>query len=139
MDRAATEAGAQALGDLRHIATDMLSFHKDTGTWPQGGSFAFTDGTAAIAEAARLGGNSPGQHMSSFLATNARRVPNWRGPYMTVSRPDPWGNRYVVVLEGIHKPADSRAWVISAGPDGTFQTTSRDRELRGDDLGLLLR
>lgn len=138
-DRVAAAARAQALGDLRHIAADLLNYRRDTGIWPVGGRFAFTDGESAVNEDICFGAGPAGTHISTFLAANAYRLAKWRGPYMSRSRPDPWGNRYVIVLEGLRGPLRPYGWIVSAGPDGIFQTGSHDRCLQGDDLGLLLR
>jgi hypothetical protein len=129
----------EALGDVRRIASDVLNFNRDTGTWPSHAVFAFSDGEQALSETHSFGSSDEATHLSRILVTNDPPVPNWRGPYMSLSRPDPWGHRYVVLLEGLQRPGTPYPWVISAGPDGVFQTTSDDRRLRGDDLGLLLR
>lgn len=138
-ERIAAEARAQALGDLRHITADVLTYRRDTGLWPTGARFAFTDGSPALGEDAAFGRKLDGMHVAMFLAVNEGRVLGWRGPYMGVSRPDPWGHRYVLLLEGLRGPLRPHGWLLSAGPDGIFQTGPRDRDIQGDDLGLLLR
>lgn len=137
-DQIATEARARAIGDLRQIAADVLSYRRDTRQWPGGPGFAFTDGTAAFGETALASGKN-GLHLSSFLALNTPPVPNWHGPYMSISRPDPWGHRYVLLLDGLQDPQRRAGWILSAGPNGVFDTSKLDREPLGDDLGLLLR
>lgn len=132
-------AKARALGDLRQLAADVLNYHRDTGIWPAAGGFAFTDGSPAQGEDDRVGNPSVSSHIARFLVTNEPPVRNWKGPYMSISRPDPWGRRYVVALGGLRGPGDGHGWVLCAGPDGVFQTGAGDAELRGDDLGLALR
>lgn len=138
-DRITAAERAQALGDLRRLAADVLNYQKDTGVWPSHARFTFTDGGPAYGEADCFGGESGAEHISTFLVSNTRRVRNWRGPYMTVSRPDPWRHRYVVVLGNLHGDGGPYGWVLSAGPDGVFQTRKTDPGLCGDDLGLRLR
>jgi len=138
-DRIAAGARAQAIGDLRQLAADVLNYYRDTGVWPAQSAFAFTDGRAAPGEAASFGSDAAGEHVSAFLALNKPPATGWNGPYMSISRPDPWGHRYVVALEGLRETNGRYGWVLSAGPDGVFETGTADRELKGDDLGLLLR
>jgi len=138
-DQAVATAKAQAIGDLRQLATDILNYYSDTGRWPNSAPFAFTNGAPAVGESHAIGSDSDAVHISKFLASNKPPVPNWRGPYMSISRPDPWGNRYVIVLEGLSSPRSPYGWILSAGPDGVLQTSKRDPELQGDDLGLLLK
>lgn len=138
-ERIAAEARARALGDLRHIAADVLNYQRDTGLWPEGARFAFTDGLPAMGEDAAFGSELDGVHVAMFFSVNGRRARGWRGPYMGVSRPDPWGHRYVLLLEGLRGPLCPHGWLLSAGPDGIFQTGPSDRGVQGDDLGLLLR
>ena len=132
-------AKAQAIGDLRQMAADILNYYNDTGRWPNSAPFAFTNGAPAIGESESIGSDSDALHVSKFLVANKPSVPNWRGPYMSISRPDPWGHRYVIVLEGLASPRSPYGWILSAGPDGVFQTSRNDPGAQGDDLGLLLR
>ena len=138
-ERMEVEARGRALGDLRHLAADVLNYRRDTGEWPAGARFAFTKGLPAQGEDVTFGNRHHGMHVSSFLAANERDLPNWRGPYMGISRPDPWGQRYVLLLQGLEGPLTPHGWLLSAGPDGIFQTGSSDRGVQGDDLGLRLR
>ncbi|MFO7897543.1 MAG: hypothetical protein R6V58_00610 [Planctomycetota bacterium] len=132
-------ARARALGDLRRLAADITTYHKDTGTWPGGSNLAVTDGDPAGGEARAYGDDDEAIHISKFLTINQADVDGWHGPYMSMSRSDPWGHRYVVVLEGLRSREPPYAWALSAGPDGVFETGPSDEEVRGDDLGLRLR
>lgn len=40
----------------------------------------------------------------------------WRGPYVKMLRPDPWGNAYQYRIPGIHHPTSFDLW--SRGADG---------------------
>ncbi|MFW6158064.1 MAG: hypothetical protein ACOC8E_01745 [Planctomycetota bacterium] len=130
---------ARALGDLRRLAADITTYHKDTGTWPGGANLAVTDGDPPAGEAHAYGDQSEPIHISKFLTINQADVDGWHGPYMSMSRSDPWGHRYVVVLEGLQSREPPYAWALSAGPDGILETGPSDDEVRGDDLGLRLR
>ncbi|MFN3242271.1 MAG: type II secretion system protein GspG [Planctomycetota bacterium] len=87
--------------------------------------------------------NQPqGSTSGAYASTGNMR---WRGPYVAGSTPvDPWGRPYVInVLSGWRTDATNykRVWVVSAGPDGRFNTNYRARatdELAGDDIGVLL-
>lgn len=69
----------------------------------------------------------------------------WRGPYVNGTAPlDPWGRPYVVnVISGFLANATNykRLWVISAGPNGLFDTNANataTTEVTGDDIGFLV-
>ena len=49
----------------------------------------------------------------------------WKGPYLPSVPIDPWGQPYVVNVSKIDPAASTpkAAWVISAGPNGTLNTT----------------
>lgn len=69
----------------------------------------------------------------------------WRGPYLAGSSPlDPWGRPYVInVISGFYVNATNykRLWVMSAGPDGIFNTSANataTTDITGDDIGVQL-
>ena len=69
----------------------------------------------------------------------------WRGPYLNGSSPvDPWGRPYVVnVISGYFSDPTNykRLWVISAGPNGRFDTNANataTTDITGDDIGVML-
>jgi hypothetical protein len=68
----------------------------------------------------------------------------WLGPYTdSVETTDPWGNAYVVNVRylpggGYSGKTPHRVLVLSAGPDGVWQTSYRDdttEAILGDDIG----
>lgn len=59
----------------------------------------------------------------------------WKGPYLQAVREDPWGNAYEVNVSTLTGGNTSPTWVISAGPNGTFDTAPGDTTLSGDDIG----
>jgi hypothetical protein len=130
---------AHTLGDLRQLAHDLTNYYRDTGTWPSGISFAHTDGPAAEGEERSFGSSRRAVHIRELLLTNRPPVPNWRGPYLSLCRPDGWGNRYVVVLDTNAPGKRPSGWVLSAGPDQLFNTAPHHRVPAGDDLGIRLR
>ena len=69
----------------------------------------------------------------------------WRGPYLNGSAPlDPWGRPYVInIISGYYSHATlyKRVWVMSAGPNGRFDTSANataTTDITGDDIGVML-
>lgn len=61
----------------------------------------------------------------------------WNGPYLGEVGQDPWRRAYVVLVPAAK--AGMYCWALSAGPDGTLQTTERSLALEGDDVGICVR
>jgi type II secretory pathway pseudopilin PulG len=87
--------------------------------------------------------NAPQGSKSGAYATTGSVL--WRGPYLKVGSPiDPWGRPYVInVVAGYrsHPTNFKRLWVVSAGPNGVFDTNpnaTATTELSGDDIGVLV-
>ena len=129
---------ARAMADVRQISSAILLFRSDAGQWPGATvNTLYSDGNSAQREN-RFGIGSS-EHMSRSLRDNTASTPGWQGPYMSQFAPDPWGNRYIVEVRGFRTAANPYAWVISAGPDGRFQTGRNDTGLSGDDIGLIMK
>ncbi|MCB9878158.1 MAG: prepilin-type N-terminal cleavage/methylation domain-containing protein [Planctomycetes bacterium] len=87
--------------------------------------------------------NTPkGSGAGAYATTGSMR---WRGPYSPGTTPlDPWGRPYIInVISGWNTNATNykRMWVVSAGPNGVFDTNALARstdELGGDDIGVML-
>lgn len=87
--------------------------------------------------------NTPqGASGGAYITTGSTK---WRGPYVAGGSPlDPWGRPYVVnVISGYYNNATNykRLWVISAGPNGTFDTSANataSTDIAGDDIGVLI-
>lgn len=69
----------------------------------------------------------------------------WRGPYLAGSSPlDPWGRPYVInVISGYYAHATNykRLFVLSAGPNGRFDTSANataTTDITGDDIGVMM-
>lgn len=87
--------------------------------------------------------NQPGGQSSAAYATTGAN--QWRGPYLAGSSPlDPWGRPYVInVLSTFNTNATNykRVFVLSAGPDGNFDTdyhATATSDIGGDDIGLII-
>ncbi len=57
-----------------------------------------------------------------YSSAVVKRPGEWKGPYMTDFKADPWGNKYYVSTQGLHPGALHAAFVLSAGPNGTIET-----------------
>ncbi len=81
-------SGGSVNTGVRSINAKASSFYLDTGHFP-----------ASIED----------------LLSNARKLTNWNGPYVTEQQSiDPWGRRYILRTPGLHGDVD----VISLGADG---------------------
>ena len=60
----------------------------------------------------------------------------WKGPYIQGLNEDPWGNAYAINASTLVGGNTLPTWVISAGPDGSFNTATTATTLAGDDVGV---
>lgn len=102
-------------------------------------------GWAADAEAAtnydtlenQLINNTPSGASAKAYSTSGKTYV-WKGPYTAEFKPDPWGNKYLVSVEGLQSGSAKRAFVISAGPNRQLETnisqTTGDITTGGDDI-----
>lgn len=85
---------------------------------------------------------------------------NWKGPYSKTIHQDPWGRNYVVLARAASYDQKTTCvtgttaiptstthgctetplyyWVLSAGPDGSLDTTQSSSELQDDDVGTVV-
>lgn len=69
---------------------------------------------------------------------------NWAGPYLTEAVADPFGNRYLALIQGIREGTQQGAallvygWVISSGENLMLETDDATSTLGGDDVGIML-
>ncbi len=139
-------AQSRALGDAQRIGTAITQYIKDTRYFPTGatGTESFEiligDGTAIdAADNALLDDGGATGNLLDFLTNGAANGGTlWNGPYMSEVPADPWGNHFVVSVEGYGPTVDERVWVISAGPDGEITTAAAAFELADDDIGILI-
>ncbi|MEE9200751.1 MAG: prepilin-type N-terminal cleavage/methylation domain-containing protein [Candidatus Brocadiales bacterium] len=143
--------------DTKALGEAMLAFNKDTArypiyqvgtaTSPSNSVFVVTytaegDAPAASVDAASWG-SATADTFDNQLENNTPAYPTtgefaWRGPYIGPIRMDPWGNKYVSNASKLLPNADNAAWVLSAGPNETIETTfSQGRSsptIGGDDI-----
>ena len=147
--------GDRAGEDVKSISAMINDLIKDTGKYPgnkleSGNTFLCstgnvglsgqTWGTTADCEdlANHLVTNSPGTTATSDDYPSSGKF-RWKGPYITNLSEDPWGNGYQINASTLVGGNTSVTWVISAGPDGTFQTSVTATSLSGDDLGVRIK
>lgn len=153
---------ARASKDVGTIAAAVAQLNKDTGSWP-----IYTDAnnksdtidclytgsefSTVILETGDFAGTSPpqsfGRAFDHFMRNNANYPFNgqniWRGPYLNKGETDPWGTPYAILVRRLGVTAavqDVHAWVLSAGPNGTFETDEISIEIPpgSDDIGILI-
>jgi len=146
----------RAKEDVKAIAAMLNDLIKDTGQYPgskleSGNTFLCgpgnvglsgqTWGTSATCEdlANHLVTNSPGTTATSDDYPSGTGRFRWKGPYITNLSEDPWGNAYQINASTLVGGNTSPTWVISAGPDGIFQTSTSSTTLSGDDLGVRIK
>lgn len=143
---------SRAKADVRNIAASIANFNRDLQVYPiykattkadsatvlvlhtNEGNQAGLDtgitgwttaedtsgGTIQVLDKALLDGKLAD---ASTLYTNVVKKPGeWKGPYMTDFKADPWGNKYYVSAEGMQPGSVKAAFVLSAGPNGKIET-----------------
>jgi len=146
----------RAQEDTRIIQTMLNDLIKDTGQYPGnklGVGFSFICGpgtqpstpvvwcTAATARqlSNHLIVNNPDEDATVGEATDDYRPTGkfrWKGPYIQGLNEDPWGNAYAINASTLVGGNASPTWVISAGPNGVFDTALAATVLAGDDVGV---
>lgn len=71
----------------------------------------------------------------TIKATNSEYDPEV--PLLGEVGADPWGRAYAILIPPFKTPG--HVWALSAGMDGVLQTSERDSELKGDDIGVCVR
>ncbi len=147
----------RAKEDVKVISAMLNDLIKDSGQYP--GNFLFTrtficgpgtqpaTGTVwCIAANSRqlsnhLIVNDPDEDGTANEATEYRSSGTfkWKGPYVQSLNEDPWGNAYAINASTLVGGDTSSTWVISAGPDGVFQTATTATTLSGDDIGVRIK
>ena len=161
---------ARAEAEVKIVMAASSQLYKDVGTYPaRNGSgtsnFLYALYTGPAITTNPWGSNHQwsswaqnaqrGDRLDNHLATNTPQgssggayattgTARWRGPYVAgTSTIDPWGRPYIInVLSGYRTDVVNykRMWVMSAGPNGIFDTDYRARatdEIAGDDIGIL--
>jgi prepilin-type N-terminal cleavage/methylation domain-containing protein len=145
----------RASEDVKVINAALNDIIKDTGKYPGSelnGSATFlvgpgtlpTTGAATWATTSNdellldhLIVNNPGDG-TPYVSTGRRR---WRGPYVQVLNEDPWGNAYQVNASTLIGGNTGQTWVISAGPNGEYETatTATTISAGSDDIGIRIK
>ena len=125
----AVKVGAKEGGDfdcLHGSEGATVTTALDTGgTWTSGSGIGCQEGSSTRDTIENhLIKNTPGGDPAKAYATSGGNA--WRGPYLPSVPADPWGNVYLVNVGKGDPAASTRkgVWVISAGPNGDFQTGS---------------
>jgi len=151
---------SSAENSVQVLAAALSDLIKDTGQFPgsktsktflcsANGDFA-TDSTSTWASSSAVcsnffdhliindpdGSGTPDESVSDYRTTGKRRH---RGPYLSSTDEDPFGNVFQVNVSTLKGGDRNPTWVISAGPDGEFQTAATDNKLSGDDIGIRIK
>lgn len=158
---------AKARSEAQVIGAALAGFNRDVGRWPRnprtdagpavfytGGSTPALPGTFPnfVTGTAAAGWNVNPALIDTQLVTNAAGWPTsgeqrWNGPYASVLPLDPWGRPYLVYIPAIASGELAPVWIVSAGPDGTMNSTPTaasivngiDNGVTNDDIGIRLR
>jgi len=148
----------RAQGDVKTIATAISRYRMDTGYFPKINPAVAIDPAVGPVTAYEtlfslgvqlalpagflttigdLGDNlSPGAAAKNVYTTGGFFEKKWKGPYLSTFTSDPWGNAYVVNV--VNDTAEKNVWVLSAGPNGVFDTDSTSSQLQKDDIGVIV-
>jgi len=138
---------ARAMADARLIADAIRLYQRDVGAYPifdstaeqiaddPGAADQFivgpADGSTPTAGMAAWASNVATTTLTSYLNSNylgrstgaALGKAGFRGPYLGSLEADPWGNRYYVTAANLTNDSTNWAFVISAGPNGSLETS----------------
>jgi prepilin-type N-terminal cleavage/methylation domain-containing protein len=138
---------ARAQADLRTLADAVKLYQRDTGRYPiYDSSGAYSSDSVSKAVVGSNAGNTPTDGgggaswtLSSQLAATSLELylnnnysgvgvssfpkATFNGPYIGALDSDPWGNKYLLNAGDLTRGSSSHAFVLSAGPNGTIETT----------------
>lgn len=150
----------RAKEDVKSISAMLNDLIKDTGqypgnkldTTPTANTFLCGPGNVGLTAPQQWGTTDTCEDLANHLVLNnpgntastSDDYPTsgkfrWKGPYITNLSEDPWGNAYQINASTLTGGSTSVTWVISAGPDATFQTSTTETTLSGDDLGVRIK
>ena len=159
---------ARGMADARVIADAIRLYQRDVGAYPifdstaeqiaddPGAADQFIAGPAAgttpSVSVGAWGSNVATTTLTSYLNSNSLGRSTtatlgkvaFRGPYVGSLEADPWGNRYYVTAANLTNGSANWAFVISAGPNGSLETSdamARSATLTpgGDDIVVVIR
>ena len=154
--------------DVETIARAALLYQRDTGRFPIYANTSADSADTQVADLLVTGGSTPNSSggwaslssatLADYLNINRLSLQTgagsgqnlgataFRGPYLdNAMQGDPWGNRYTLTATNLKRTVQSNwAYVISAGPDGTINTTYAQAKtaafaVSGDDLVAFIR
>jgi hypothetical protein len=128
----------QAQRDMQSIAEGLSSYSRDTRFLPTGvegrTNVAWLFGPGHIPADHAFGSGGEARSLADVLLNPSMGGEHWAGPYArTGLHPDPWGNAYLVSVDGLVSPAQ-RAVILCAGPDGRIETAPDAVRPAGDDV-----
>ncbi len=142
--------------DVKVINAALNDLIKDTGQFP--GNKLASGKTFLCGSGTQLGGswgdattcgdlskhlvvNNPNEDATTDSSGDYRATGKhkYKGPYVQGLGEDPWGNAYQANASTLTGGGTNPTWVISAGPDATFQTATSATELAGDDVGIRIK
>jgi len=128
----------QAQSDMQAIAEGLAAYARDTRFLPTGTegrtNVAWLYGPGNIPAGNSFGTGGETRSLDDALMNASMGGERWTGPYVAAGlRPDPWGNAYLVNVDGFVSPRE-RALIVSAGPDGRMDTAPDAQRASGDDL-----
>ncbi|MGR3309288.1 MAG: type II secretion system protein [Candidatus Brocadiales bacterium] len=153
---------ARASKDVGTLAAAIAQLNKDTGSWPiytdvssKVGAidclYTGSEFSTIILESGDFVGTNPPQSFDEAFGHLMRNNANypferqnmWRGPYVNKGGTDPWGTPYAILVRRLRETVDIlnvHAWVLSAGPNGVFETDEISIEIppNSDDIGILI-
>ncbi len=142
---------SRAKADVRNIAASIANFNRDLQIYPVYKTDT-SQANASVLVLHTLEGNqatATGESVTGWIAAAntttiqtldaalqagkladgtilysavVKRPGEWKGPYMTDFKADPWGNKYYVSTNGLHPGSTAAAFVLSAGPNGQIET-----------------
>jgi len=156
IDEARNDRAQSDVGNISAMLNDLI---KDTGQYPgnkldttaTANTFLCSPGNVGLPGqtwgitancedlANHLVVNNPGNTASTSDDYPSSGKFRWKGPYLTNLDADPWGNAYQVNASTLIGGNTSVTWVISAGPDASFQTSVSSTSLSGDDVGVRIK
>lgn len=147
----------RAKEDVKSISAMLNDLIKDTGQYPgnkleSGNTFLCGPGNVGLTGGQTWGTSTTCEDLANHLVTNSPGTSatsddypsgsgkfRWKGPYITNLSEDPWGNAYQVNADDLKGGNTDPVWVISAGPDATFQTATTATTLSSDDIGVRIK
>jgi len=147
----------RAQADINALITALENFKADTKEYPTRRANGTANwvrvlysgenwpGGATFASGVNYGNNRRNRLWEHFIengsdryaAWNSVTMIGWHGPYLSSDILDPWGRPYIIATRAFSSPGTTfYAWILSAGPDGQFQTDDENTTVRnGDDIG----